>query len=176
MNIRDIPDEFYIKKNSNLLRLAARLGMPRDLREKVVQESWLSAVEYTERHPGDHTEAELCALLNRIAHNKVVDACRYFATHPVASLEGLRIELMDHKSAAIAQAEEESEYLQSVLQKLRLRIGERDCWLLCAHYMEGRKHKELAKEADLSVHAVRNRVSRALMELQRLYFGDEDAP
>lgn len=166
-------DCFYINITSRLLGFVKKLGVPRSRREDVVQETWRDALEYRMRRPGAHTEAEMRSLLERIAHDRVVDMYRKLDAHRIESLDALAMELMAPNSAASVNAVEEREWMETILRKLQGRIGERDRWLLCQHKLERRTIKDLARETGLTASAVKNRIQRALAELRCLYFEEE---
>jgi len=140
--------------------MAQKLGVPRDLCEDVVQETWLRAFKQRKQFCGDHWLDELHSWLCAIAHNLAVDTRRDLARHSVQSLDNSVSEAMDEKEFTRSDAAEWSECLCIWLARLQQEEPE-NYRLVCEHYLEGRTIRELAAERGWTAHQVSCRIYRA---------------
>lgn len=165
-------NSFYQEQSARLAQIAESLGVPTADVEDVILEAWTDAV----RHRHDfRTRAQLRSWLEKAIQHKTMDFFRRRARRiPTQALASLHEEARDCKEEDRARQVALRQSLAAMLRRLRRRRP-RDAWLLCAHYLKGRKLEDVANAAGMSVHAVRNRINRALQELRRLA-GEEDRP
>lgn len=165
--LASLPNDFYRKLTGRLIRIAEKIGVPRDEREDVAQEALLEAVKHAEQFQDEYAAQKLCAGLTRqLLHNKAVDALRRLERHAAQSLEDLPAETSDLKEAKRAEREEQKECLEALLAPLRKQEPE-NYRLMCEHHLQGRSIQELASEMGMTANEIGCRLYRAMMKLRR---------
>jgi len=162
-DLTKMPDDVCRNLTARLVRIAAKLGVPRDQREDIVQEALLHAFAHREQFHG-HTLGELHSWLAAIIRNVVVDAFRSRGRHPAQSLEASSVDPLDEKEAKRADMAEWSECLVPLLGRLE-REDPEGCRLVHARYLEGRSIHDLAEQTGRKAHAISCCIYRALQKL-----------
>lgn len=132
--------------------------------EDLTQETFLSAYRHLEQAWPEAEKAWLC----RIASNKCMDYLRAAARKAIpAGEEGTRTQ----------EASPGEEPLRQLLNSEILKELENCCHALSppyreaatAHFLEGKTAKEIAEEAQISIHTVKSRIQRSREMLKRSY-------
>jgi RNA polymerase sigma factor (sigma-70 family) len=172
-------DTFYRLQNQHLARCIARLRLPPERVEDVLQEVWKATLARWDSFREPEGARRLLAWTRRVAYNKAVDLVRRLNRRRATSLDTPLIELVDTKVVRTAESARNSEVLETLLEILRCEQS-MNWWLVCEHHLKDRSAKELAKETGLTEHAIHNRLNRALNRLrslaERMGFGGEPMP
>jgi RNA polymerase sigma-70 factor (ECF subfamily) len=160
-------DTFYRLQNRRLARSLARMQLPPERVEDVLQEVWRATITRWDSFREPNGAQRLLAWSYRVAHNKAVDLIRRLNRRPAKSLAALPVEPVDTKAVRPSKTAESEERLDALLEVLR-REQPMNYWLICEHYLMDRPITELAEESSLTEHAIHNRLPRALKRLRSL--------
>lgn len=162
VDLMRLPERSYRTLMGRLIRIAERVGVPRDQCEDLAQEAWVRALRRRESFRGVD---KLPAWLAAVVHNLAVDALRHRNALPLASLEDLTVELLDEQEMHHENKSEIHERLTAWLARLEREQPE-ICWLVRQRYLEGRKVRELVEETGMKPHEISYRIHRAIRKMR----------
>ena len=156
---------FYELQKKRLSKVVIGMRLTPASVDDLVHETWLATLAEwdTFRAPGG--ARRLLAWTRRVMHDKAVDLIRQQDRHRTVSLDKLASEPIAREPKERAARDEELAWLSAALDALREEKPE-DCRLLWEHDAERRKLEDLATETGLTVHAIRNRISRLRQQLR----------
>lgn len=167
-------DESYRTVSECLARLLARMKIPASLREDLVQEGWVYAVQHRDQF--DQFEAgelkrRLLGLLRKVVHDKAVDMLRHLDCCACESLDAEEAEPIDDAESKHAKTTERREWLDALLETIR--PGHEDNVLLFRlHFFDEYSIQELAQKFGRTAKSVDNRIRRVTNNLRQLVKGN----
>ncbi|MHB1422430.1 MAG: RNA polymerase sigma factor [Gemmataceae bacterium] len=160
--------EFYRFQTERLSRIAAKMRVPPDQIEEVVQEVWLDAVNHREGFLGEDAEKRLASWLDIVVRNKSTDAIRRLNRQQAESLDKLPEEPVDRGSkepSELMEAKERGEKITELVEELR-KEDPLNCLLTWERIVEDRSVGDMAEETGLGCHAISCRINRTLSHLR----------
>ncbi|MEO0041004.1 MAG: hypothetical protein RL329_452 [Bacteroidota bacterium] len=155
--------ELYTRMKPIVLKSLLGMGASHEEAEDAVVDSILQFCKHILHSRFDFDHIPITNYLCIIARNRLMDELRKRRiTQSVSSDLFDKIELSSLRIGDKIKYEEKIDFLETALNKLSASDGE----LIRQHYFEKKSYQEIAKEKDISVHAIVIKISRSMSKLR----------
>jgi RNA polymerase sigma-70 factor (ECF subfamily) len=160
-SLQDSFDKVYICYFPRLHRFAKEYVISSEEAENIVQDVFMTLWE---KRKFLNVRISLTAYLFSLVKNKCIDYLRHkiIATEYKNELN-MKLAALEELNQAFASDEDIEKCINDALDKLPERCRE----IFIKSRMEGKKHREIAEELNISIHTVENQIAIALKKLRQ---------